>query len=393
MAAAPTHTGGDVDEAEAALYDRQIRLWGLEAQNRMRRSHILLAGLGGVATEALKNIVLAGVGRVSLLDDAPVQPGDLEAGFFWREDDVGNARAACALPRVQALNPLVKVDVLHGPLLEGAHEDVAARLAELGVAVLVVSAELAHDRTRLIQLNDLCRTLSLKYYVSAAQGFGGYIFSDLGPRHEYIVERPVASTSAAPAPLAATTSSSADPTAAAAAAAAPAEATSAQPEKVQIKKRQAFVTLQEALRTKWKGKKGKRMSPGVFATWALWEHTSRPSGSSEQPPSPEELHKTCLTILDAAGVPSSVLTAGGEPDEVSFFTSFLRSQTTHGDFSPTCAIIGGVLAQDILNALGGREEPLCNWFQLDGLAGKGPVHDIGTPPSDVIPAAAVAAPA
>jgi ubiquitin-like 1-activating enzyme E1 A len=77
--------------AEAALYDRQIRLWGLEAQNRMRRSHILLAGLGGVATEALKNIVLAGVGRVSLLDDAPVQPGDLEAGFFWREDDVGNA--------------------------------------------------------------------------------------------------------------------------------------------------------------------------------------------------------------------------------------------------------------------------------------------------------------
>jgi hypothetical protein len=62
------------------------------------------------------------------------------------------------------------------------------------------------------------------------------------------------------------------------------------------------------------------MQPPLTHYTALWEHTSRPSGSSEQPPSPEELHKTCLTILDAAGVPSSVLTAGGEPDEVSFFT-------------------------------------------------------------------------
>lgn len=41
-----------------------------------------------------------------------------------------------------------------------------------------------------------------------------------------------------------------------------------------------------------------------------------------------------------------------------------------GDFAPTSAIIGGVLAQDMLNALGGREEPLCNWFTLDGLSGQ-----------------------
>jgi ubiquitin-like 1-activating enzyme E1 A len=35
------------------------------------------------------------------------------------------------------------------------------------------------------------------------------------------------------------------------------------------------------------------------------------------------------------------------------------------DFAPTCAVLGGVLAQDILNALGGREAPLVNFFVLD----------------------------
>lgn len=58
-----------------------------------------------------------------------------------------------------------------------------------------------------------------------------------------------------------------------------------------------------------------------------------------------------------------------------------------GDFSPTCAVLGGILAQDLLNALGGREEPLCNWFQLDALGGRGPVHQlaVGEPVDITVP--------
>ena len=38
-------------EDEAALYDRQIRLWGLNAQRRIRAARVLVAGLGGVGAE------------------------------------------------------------------------------------------------------------------------------------------------------------------------------------------------------------------------------------------------------------------------------------------------------------------------------------------------------
>ena len=37
----------EISEAEAALYDRQIRLWGLDAQRRLRAANVFLAGIKG----------------------------------------------------------------------------------------------------------------------------------------------------------------------------------------------------------------------------------------------------------------------------------------------------------------------------------------------------------
>ena len=41
-------------------YDRQIRLWGLAAQQRMSETRVLVFGFRGLATEISKNLVLAG---------------------------------------------------------------------------------------------------------------------------------------------------------------------------------------------------------------------------------------------------------------------------------------------------------------------------------------------
>ena len=43
----------EISEAEAALYDRQIRLWGLDAQRRLRAANVFLAGLKGRLMETL----------------------------------------------------------------------------------------------------------------------------------------------------------------------------------------------------------------------------------------------------------------------------------------------------------------------------------------------------
>lgn len=72
---------------EASLYDRQIRLWGLEAQNRMRSSTVLVLSLRSLAHETIKNLVLAGIGRLIVMDDGVVTEEDLGGGFLFREEE------------------------------------------------------------------------------------------------------------------------------------------------------------------------------------------------------------------------------------------------------------------------------------------------------------------
>lgn len=55
----------------------------------MRNATILVVRLRGVATEAIKNMVLAGIGKLIIIDSDNVTEEDLGAGFFFRDEDVG----------------------------------------------------------------------------------------------------------------------------------------------------------------------------------------------------------------------------------------------------------------------------------------------------------------
>jgi molybdopterin/thiamine biosynthesis adenylyltransferase len=55
----------------------------------MRNATILVVNLRGVATETIKNIVLAGIGKLIMWDCEDVAAEDLGVGFFFRDEDVG----------------------------------------------------------------------------------------------------------------------------------------------------------------------------------------------------------------------------------------------------------------------------------------------------------------
>lgn len=64
---------------------RRLSVW----PHSMRNATILIVRLRGSATEAIKNIVLAGIGKLVIVDTDDVSQEDLGAGFFFRDDDVG----------------------------------------------------------------------------------------------------------------------------------------------------------------------------------------------------------------------------------------------------------------------------------------------------------------
>ena len=57
--------------------------------DRMRNATVLVIRLKGVATETIKNIVLAGIGKLVIVDGDDLVGEDLGTGFFFREEDVG----------------------------------------------------------------------------------------------------------------------------------------------------------------------------------------------------------------------------------------------------------------------------------------------------------------
>ncbi|WFD48465.1 E1 ubiquitin-activating enzyme [Malassezia furfur] len=330
-----------VTEDEAALYDRQIRLWGLEAQNRMRSAHVVVLGLTGVATEIIKNVVLSGVGRLTVVDDADVRTDDLNAGFFFRDSDVGHARVADApLQRIQQLNPLVDVRGV-------ATLDLAAGGFDALVACRGTRAELE-------AYNDAARRAHALFYAAAAQGWGGYVFSDLGDDYTYVATR----------------------------------ATPGATERAAAAYTQTFVPLRDALHTAWapSGAARRRPPPArLWATWALWAWEARGDTAPSPAALATALEREAAALLAARGVDDALVFARQRIDRAAFFAAFAHAVWPHVErqsdaaMPTTSAVLGGLVAQDLLNALGRREAPLVNWLLLDTSTGTAPVCAVGTP--------------
>lgn len=324
-------------EEEASRYDRQMRLWGLEAQQRMRNATILVVRLKGTATEAIKNMVLAGIGKLVIVDTEEVAEEDLGAGFLFRDEDVGKKRLDAAKSRVESLNPLVIVETMSNPsVLEGEDFDALIQAVDL---VCVTD----WDRDGLIRMNNVCRRFRKPFYAGGTFGLLGYIFCDL-LSHDYI---------------------SPD--------------RSASKDKPQnVKKTAVYTTLQTALHHQWSGmtkRQTKEVHPAVlFSILAIWQYQSLHDGTLPDSGSAvRELETITNSLISAADVNKQVLTKAPQDLIESICT------TAAHEFSPVCAIVGGMLAQDILKTLAAREPPIANFFAFDGNTGGGTVTRLNMP--------------
>lgn len=161
---------------EQALYDRQIRLWGVDAQRQLATSSVLLvcdpASL--LSQELAKNMLLAGIARLVLQslpvasepvgktddvkDDLPVR-----AGFLGCDADA-------VVKSLRDMNPLVDVTLV---------ED-EPPLRDLSV-ICAVGAPLAHE----LSLADRCREGQVPFLCGRVAGATGWLFVDAGEHYQY----------------------------------------------------------------------------------------------------------------------------------------------------------------------------------------------------------------
>ncbi len=66
-----------MSEMNPAWQQRTALLLGEEKMKRLRQSHVLIVGLGGVGAYAAEMICRAGVGRMTIVDADTVQPSNI----------------------------------------------------------------------------------------------------------------------------------------------------------------------------------------------------------------------------------------------------------------------------------------------------------------------------
>ena len=87
-------------------------LLGKEKMNRIRNSHVLVVGLGGVGAYAAEMICRAGVGRMTIVDADTVQPTNMNRQLPAMHSTLGKTKAEVLAARYKDINPDIELRVL-----------------------------------------------------------------------------------------------------------------------------------------------------------------------------------------------------------------------------------------------------------------------------------------
>lgn len=139
--------------------------------HRLHEAHVLIVNCTGLAAEVAKNIVLAGIGHVTL-QHHPAQPwptANFLACAVGPDSDVAQATAS----ELQEMNPLVKV--------EASAED--GDSPQCTAALLVVSA--TTGLADAVAWADRLRAQGTRVFVAASRGTTSWFFEDLGNAHAF----------------------------------------------------------------------------------------------------------------------------------------------------------------------------------------------------------------
>jgi len=156
-----------------------LRLWGVQAQQRLLKAKVLVWGLEGSHIEVCKNLVLAGI-ALDLCDHRSVEKVDVNFNYFLRSEDIGSSRAECAAKRVQEMNPLCSVSTSKTAAEEADSLDSLRKVLQGYDFVLVTPSIMGWNMERICNIDAVCRETGMGFALSVSCGEIAFFLSDLG---------------------------------------------------------------------------------------------------------------------------------------------------------------------------------------------------------------------
>ena len=348
---------------EIALYDRQIRLWGTSTQLKLRSTKILVINLGAIGSEIVKNLVLGGINTIEILDNSTIQPQDFAAQFFLPNNDA-------------------KVNE-NG---DGGSGDESSYIGQLKLPLVIEKIRELNNRVNLSINTDMTidqlngDDLNIPMYLTGMHGLFGYIITDL-IEHESIVTKPKGNVSRQSGVqlspnktiINVTTHSSSSSSTTTTTTNDNEGSGSGKNELITIKDQ--FVPIESIFVSKklptqlTKKQLTKKLSPVLPLIFTLFEIERPTIDKNTEPNLPsidiELLKQKSLEICHKFEIPQEIITE-------QYYEMFSRCAFT--EFAPISAIVGGTVAQDVIQYLSGKESPINNVLILDSITLEMPIY-------------------
>ncbi|KAI4465828.1 ubiquitin-activating enzyme e1 [Holotrichia oblita] len=325
----------ELSAIETELYDRQIRLWGIESQEKLRAANVLLIGIRGLGSEIAKDILLSGINSLTILDNGIVTKEEQLVNFLLTPDLLGKNIAKSVLAKAQALNPLVKLTA-DSDSVDSKDEDFFKQFT------IVISTKLGTDE--IIKISAWCRKSNVKFISGDVFGMFGYTVSDFQD-HEYYEDRvklPKKRRHDEKNPKTEMVT-------------------------VKVQARIKYPDLSTVVKRSKTGKMKKCRNIYYYLMLVLLEFRNRHKRDPSYTKRQEDLVSLKSVWAD--------ISKDYEVDSIMLNDEIFG--LVFGEIVPICSIVGGIVVQEAIKAVSGKEVPINNVFLLNPLTYYGKEETIG----------------
>ncbi len=154
-----------LNDRDLERYDRQIRLFGAEGQERLKEARAFIAGAGGLGSPIAFYLAAAGVGEIAIVDRDTVELSNLNRQILHWEKDVAKRKASSAREKLVAMNSDISVEAIYDTLNSDNILDLA------GGSDVIIDA-MDNYPTRYL-LNRVSLELKVPFIHGAINGFYG----------------------------------------------------------------------------------------------------------------------------------------------------------------------------------------------------------------------------
>jgi len=156
-------------EEDLVRYNRQImyKEFDKEGQLKLKWSHVIVAGLGGLGCPASTYLACAGVGHITIIDSDNVELSNLNRQILHWDDNIGDRKVDSAVQKLTQLNPSIEVTPMY------------VRITENNAADIIKGADVVIDAmdnfaTRFI-LNQACVAEKIPFIHGGIWGLYGQV--------------------------------------------------------------------------------------------------------------------------------------------------------------------------------------------------------------------------